>query len=373
MSRAPDLPRVRIARALVFVLCLGTPLGAYAQAGADDAVKAMDPAWVLYDQAFERLAAGDAETARVLLETLRDRFPDHPAAAQAARRLAEGPAAGRVPLPPDAGEPPEQPGTSAGREQPSRFARGELALMMTLHGVLTGQRVCSMLDCTGTRATAASTMLGGGAGLGLSLYFSRRGVTPGQTLLMTSAMTWGAWNGAGFTEFGDSNGDAAAVVLSQAAGVGLGVGMWHAWKPTAGEVSMANTTGFWTAIMTLMFHGLVDKEPELQTVVVASDVGLLVGGYLGSRLEHISRGRALVIDTGGILGFLAGGLIAVIMEPNDDQVVFAPLILGTTAGLGVAAYVTRRWDAPELPNNATVTLAPMGKDGWGAAVFWQWQ
>ena len=47
-----------------------------------------DPAWQLYDEAFRLLSANDEDGAQARLVDLQKRYPDHPAATQAALRQA---------------------------------------------------------------------------------------------------------------------------------------------------------------------------------------------------------------------------------------------------------------------------------------------
>jgi hypothetical protein len=327
-----------------------------------------DPAWQLYDQAFERLAAKDREGAGVLLRRLRDQFPGHPAATQATLRLADVAAA--APAPADQG--PEASQTPR-PESTSSFARAELALTMTINGVYMGYQACKMLGCMdeygdSSRYMAASVMIGGGAGLGLSLFLTREGITQGQAQLLDSSITWGSWNSLPlYDKLRDDQADAAVGLAFQLGGLGAGLLLDRVWKPTSGEVAVANTTGLWTTVLTAMAFGMAGDDPDLTTLVIVGDLGLALGGMLGTRLPGISRGRTLLIDTGGVLGMLAGGLIAVAGDPDDESQVFVPLFVGTTVGLAIASFATRRWDVPATPP-ARLSVMPMGSRGWGAAL-----
>ncbi len=360
--------RMSLAKRVCGMLMLGTTLVLIGTpATAEESPKpARDSAWQLYDRGFARLADDQPELARKLLADLVQRFPDHPAAAEAGRRLAEIDAylASRAkPV-----EPPNDPHA----EPPNQLARGELALTMTTHGVLLGLDAYEMLDCDSARCTVSALMLGGGLGLGASLYFSRHGITPGHTQLLSSAITWGGWNGLFINDgFPATPGEAGVQFASQLVGLAGGLGLWRVWRPTSGEVAMVNTAGFWTAILTVLGHGMVGKfgDIEFRTIAVAADLGLFVGGLLTTRLPGISRGRTLLIDTGGVLGFLAGGLIVVTTDPDSEEVGLTTLFVGTAAGLGLGALATRRWDVPKPPGNARLTISPMGRRGWGASVM----
>lgn len=390
-----------------------------------------DEAWALYDRAFERLLGGDPAAARQDLAGVAERFPGHPAAALARQRIAaiDAMVLRDTPQPlepyddedeedevedlPDGATADRTTGDSADDaqgagnaatddgirddlawlrdEKPTIQARSELALNMTINGVLFATSVREMLGDDSNRGLAASMLLGGSAGLGLSLVGSGGGVTQGQAQLLNSSVTWGSWNGLLFRDdvFPEDESDAAAAVVAQAAGLGTGFLLWPGWRPTSGDIALTNTGGIWTTVMALLAHGIADAEPELETIVIAGDVGLLIGGLV-SRKVPMSRGRTLLIDTGGILGFLSGGLIVVIAQPDDVEAIVTPLFLGTGAGLVIAAVATRDWDVrrgakragdkpdagksayyPDL-DSARFGVTPMGRQGWGGTVSLDW-
>jgi hypothetical protein len=244
---------------------------------------------------------------------------------------------------------------------------------MTINGVFMGYQACRMFGCLNdgndsSRAMATSLMLGGGAGLGLTLYLTRNGITQGQAQLFSSSTTWGTWNALLLNDRVDGHQSEAAVSLAfQAGGLGAGMVLDRVWRPTSGEVAVANTTAVWTTVLTALAFGMAGEEPDLTTLVLAGDLGLVLGGALGSRLPGISRGRTLLIDTGGILGLLGGGLFAALGGGNGNTEVFVPLFVGTGLGLGIAAFATRHWDVPAV-GKTRMSVVPMGTRGWGAAV-----
>lgn len=383
MHSAPRARGAALSLALAVLLAAGPgfgqeppgeePSGTSEEATGATAGPAEDPAWQLYDRAFEALAAGDADSARALLTRLRGEFPGHPASDRAASRLAEldGPAA----PPPGATEPAStaRPGDRPGHESPSQQARAELALTMTVHGILLGADICEMVECEGSsRAWAATLMASGGAALGLSLYLTRDGIRQGRAQLLDSAMTWGSWNSLLLTDgLAEGPTEAGYQVASQAGGLALGMGLWHVWRPTSGQVALANTGGVWTVVLTLLAHGMAEESPSLDTIVLAGDAGLLLGGLVSNEIAHISRGRTLLIDTGGVLGFLTGGLAAVIADPREEGSAFTYMFVGTAAGLGLSTYVTRDWDVPEV-GSMRMAASPMGRRGWGATLSLDW-
>lgn len=330
--------------------------------GTSAATSADDVAWQIYDRAFVKLASGDTENARVLLQQLVADFDDHPAANQAAARLRE--------LDISTG----RPAPLANGERPRKFARGELALLMTAHGVYLGSNACAMANCTSLRARVASMMLGGGLGLGGSLLATRRGITQGQAQLITSASAWGlanAWLILGDGSDTDRNGSITQFV-THGLGVAAGVGLWRVWKPTSGEVSMANSGFLWTPVLYALGSSIIDRDISLRGLVVAADLGIVAGVALGALMPGMTRGRTLVIDAGGILGFLAGGLIVVTADANSAAGTSTPLLLGTVGGLLAAGYATRDWNLPNVGGNTRMTVMPVGREGWGLGLTGIW-
>ena len=358
----PTLPlwsRMAIIALSWVVVCWSAP-SALAQTSAGQE----DPAWRLYDRAFELLAKDDKPGARALLDQLRSQFPDHPAATQAALRVTELIDAGSEP-----------PAVDNPRHV-SKFARGELSLLLTIHGVYLGQNICRLADCSGTRSNATSVMLGGALGLGGALLGTRRGISQGHAQLLESAPIWGIWNTMLIhddTPFEDHT--ELTSLLLQAGGFAAGLGLAQVWRPSSGQIAMANTGFTWAQVLYLFAAGAVGDAFSLRYMAAMGDIGIITGAALGKVMEDdMSRGRTLVIDAGGILGALTGGLVAVISQADTNAGVFTPLLLGTASGLFVAGYATRNWRASgsDKASPARLTVMPMGQRGWGAGVSVVW-
>jgi hypothetical protein len=83
-----------------------------------------------------------------------------------------------------------------------------------------------------------------------------------------------------------------------------------------------------------------------------------------SREARMSRGRTLLLDVGGILGTMAGGLVALMFD--DAPGAGVGLTLGTSAGLALAFVATTGWDKPPPVNIApTVIQGPDRRAGYG--------
>ena len=308
-----------------------------------------DPAWDAYDDAFARAAKGDKDGAKARLAEIAARWPAHPATTRAtalAARLAEPPA------------------SSHG----DRVARGELVFWSTVGGVFAAVNLCEIAQCSTDREYAAvysGTIAGS---LALSLAASRHGVEQGEAQLYNSAQTWGSWNALGINDGFAENGDEAAVALvGQGVGVLAGIGLWQTWRPTTGDVALTNTFFLWGTVLSLWGHAAAEADPTFRRTVIFGDVAIAAGALVSTQVK-MSRGRTLLIDVGGVIGTLFGGLITIGSDPDSEQAVGVTMTVATAGGLGLAALFTKDWDAPKAP---PVALAPMrfvqpgGQGVWG--------
>jgi hypothetical protein len=120
-------------------------------------------------------------------------------------------------------------------------------------------------------------------------------------------------------------------------------------------------------VLTVWGHLAADEEPSLRNVIIAGDLSLLAGALI-SRSVEMSRGRTLLIDVGGILGMLTGGLLAASTEASTDEG-FIPgvmLLAGTSAGLGLGLAGTMDWDKPPPVKVAPAVIpGPNRSTGYG--------
>jgi hypothetical protein len=313
----------------------------------EPAPTAADPAWSAYDDAFSRAAGGDRSGATTRLHELENQWPRHPAASRATALVrATAPGLHR----PDA---------------PDRVARGELVFWSTVGGVLTASNLCVVVDCAGQRETAAVYTVGVGGSLALALLASRNGVAQGEAQLYNSAQTWGSWNALALNDgFAEDRAEAAVALGAQGVGLLAGIGLWKTWRPTRGDVALTNSFLLWSTVLTLWGHLAADSEPTLGAVVLAGDLGILVGALTSTQVK-MSRGRTLLIDLGGVLGTLTGGLLA--SSADEESTAGVLLMLGTAAGLGTAAAATNAWDAPPVAVTPTRLTGPAGSSAWGVS------
>lgn len=341
--------------------------------------------WELYQSATDHLADGDEGQALDALETLAAEYPEHPATKRSANTLEKLREKAREALSSGSAREAEEPALGAEhgdasaqdelaeqfeesglREPTDPMARAEFVSFQTLHGIALGVEVCAWVTCDSPSTAVGSVMLGGGAGLGLSLWASSGGVTPGFAATLNSGAAWGAYHGVMFSLLfpSDDLNPAGSLIISQAAGLGLGALLWNQLHPLGNEVAMANSFGGWAAAFTLMGFAAGEFEASAEstaaTMLAVTDLAL-VGGALLSQSKPVSRSRLMVIDSGGILGALTGMGLYFIADPYPSKPVGPMLtgMLGSAAGLGLATFFTRNWDAPEVGVSAQMQLAPV--------------
>jgi hypothetical protein len=294
-----------------------------------------DAAWQLYHDAFGALLQGKRTRAERLAARLGRDHAGHPAAELVARSPLALAAAERD--------------RRVGREAPTQGASAELALFQTLHGLALGIEVCVLLGCNSPEAYFGLTLVGAGTAAIASLKVVEQ-VTPGQRALLNSGTVWGAFNSlmliiAG--EPGDDKTIALGMMAGQVAGMAGGALLFR-YRPTAGQVALANTGGQWGAALMWLTLVAASAEPSAAegavALMLAADVGLGVGAYLAKQQPTISRAQTLVIDAGGIVGMVGGGGIGVLIGGEiGDRAVAGAAAVGAALGIGAAAYFTRNW------------------------------
>ncbi len=260
---------------------------------------------------------------------------------------------------------PAPDATSTVAAEETKGARVELAVVQTVAGIALGGETCVAIECEGARAVVGALAVGGALGLGGSLYGSRDGVAAGEALAVNSGTAWGFWQAvalsSGFVPDASSAEMASWQIGGLLGGLGLGVGLAQA-SPPAGDVALANSAGIWSGALTMLGFAAVEADLDSDTLILwllaASDAGA-VGGAVASRYLEVSRPRTWLIDAGGLVGMLLGMGAVVLVQGSsfDPGPFFGAAMAGTVAGLGIATYATREWDAAELP--ATLTLWPV--------------
>jgi hypothetical protein len=327
---------------------------AAAEPAATEPAEACAAAQPLYERAFEALSRGQEEQALEGFEQVLARCPTHPYAGELARLV-------RTRL---------APTQTTEQGDRSRLGRAELVVVQTLHGGLQGVLWCGVLECE-ARPLVALSLLGAGTGAAGAWYFTRGGVTAGQALAINSGTAWGLWYGFVWNQLQQptTQKGTAMVAGSGLALTGLSIAGAIYGRPTAGQVSMGNSGGLWAGALAGMVMSILDVESDqsfytTQLLATSGGIALL---YLASDRYPVSRGRMLLIDSGGIIGGLVGAAaVVLLLDPQDSDAVLVGSTAGVVTGLATAAWLTRRFDAPEAP---AVTLLPAALGGGPGVVL----
>jgi len=314
-----------------------------------------------YLRGFDALVEGDDKAALEAFERVLAACPTHPYAGEFARlartRLGPGARLAEATL-------------LLSPEKPTGFARGSLVVWQTLHGATQGALMCGIIDCEG-RGYLAASLLGAGVGAAVSWYATEEtGVTSGQSAAINSGTTWGVWYGVAAIEVFDiDNEDALATVIgSMASLTGVGIAVALLANPTAGQVSLANSGGLWSGVVTALILAAVgDGEASAFFAIESVVTGLGITSFaLLSKSFPVSRGRMLLIDSGGILGGLLGAATVALLGAEDGEPIAIAAAVGSLSGLALTAYITRDFDGPSTPA-PEVSLGPtvMGRGGVG--------
>jgi hypothetical protein len=314
-----------------------------------------------YTEAFDDLVQGEDEKALAALERVLAVCPHHPYAGELARlaraRLGPGAQLAEASL--------------LTVEKPSGFARGSLVVWQTLHGATQGALLCAIADCE-ARAALGVSLLGAGAGAAVSWLLSDGGVTSGQSGAINSGTTWGIWYGLATIGMLDLDGDtsAGAVMASMAGFTGMGVAVALLLVPTAGQVSLANSGGLWTGVVTALILATMDNGDTKSFFAIeslVSTVGILSFAALAQNYP-VSQGRVLLIDSGGVLGGLLGAATVALLGGDGDGAAIGAGV-GALAGLGFTTWLTRNFDTPASAG-PQVSMGPslLGQQGMGLMV-----
>ena len=250
------------------------------------------------------------------------------------------------------------------KEVPTGLARGELAFTQTVHGLVLGLEFCALLQCNEPRAFIGSILVGAGAGLAGSFVYEADGIKPGQAAAINSGTYWGGWMmlsmGMGLDLVRDSQTLAGLLMLGQLGGLTAGALLYDAFEPTSGEVSMVNSAGIWSGVLTAMTLNLAEVNGQtdywLPMFLITHAAG--AGAAYLSRTYSMSRGRVLLIDGVGLMGGLIGASAVVLTAGNDtsSDALQTSIILGIAGGLTIGTYLSREFDAPDI--GANLALVP---------------
>ena len=111
----------------------------------------------------------------------------------------------------------------------------------------------------------------------------------------------------------------------------------------------------------VLVNGIADTEDHgalFGSILAAMNVGIIGGAFLADGVD-ISRGRVLLINTGGGLGLLLGAGVDVLIEGDgvSQSAIMTSMLIGAGAGLALTSWLTRNWDAPSNAQMAVVPVA----------------
>jgi len=318
-----------------FVLSLAGMLLGTAGAGPAAAQSREDSAAVWLDAARQLREEGQPGAAEALLELLLRRFAGTVAAGDAARQLE----------------------LVRAQPEPERPGRVELLVFSATYGLWLGVALPVIGKADQPEIYGLGIMLGAPAGfLAAHEYLKRRPLTEGQARAITFGGSWGSWQGFGWTEVldpgtdqqcgefgcsGDTSPSAEALVAGTVLGglAGIATGAVMAGRPiTSGVATAVSFGGLWGTWYGGVLGVLLDLEDDnlLATILAGGDAGLLAMGVLAPRWNP-SRNQARLVNLGGLVGLLAGLGLDLIFQPDGRKVAMRIPAATSTAGLLIAA------------------------------------
>ena len=247
-----------------------------------------------------------------------------------------------------AGSANEPPAATA----PDRSGRGRLVIGATVYGLWVGIAVDVLLEVDDARTAVLPPLLGVGAGLTASLLATQEGeITRGQAWTIITGLDYGTYSGLLLAGALDLTDDPKAVVGSALATglVGGTVATLAAtnFRPTPGDAEIVRSGGLWGfASMGLLALALQPEEEQtaFAMLLAGMDGGLATGAIIAHE-NPISRDRMLIGDAGALAGAVAGfGLGTLIIgTPDEDEGrgLAVTTLVGLHAGLGLSFWLTR--------------------------------
>jgi hypothetical protein len=233
-----------------------------------------------------------------------------------------------------------------------RSGRGKLVFGGTLYGIWAGIAFDIIADIDDGRALVVPPLLGGVAGVTLSLLGTRHGeITTAQAWSTLTGFDYGTYSG--LLWGAAANSDDENVVVGSALGTGLAGGIAAIMFSRdrhllQGDIELVRSGGLWGFASGALLAAMVMPEEgqvAFTMMGLGMDGGLLAGLGL-AQVFDIPRNRMLFIDTGalsgGLLGFAAAFLA--IGPPDGERegrILASSALAGLYAGLAASVYLTR--------------------------------
>jgi hypothetical protein len=247
-----------------------------------------------------------------------------------------------------------------------QFGRRQLIVYTTLAGGFAGGSIAGASE----NATAVATGVLAGAGTG---FFGAYYAVPHDIPLGTSSLTITS------SLIGGTVVGGAAILATDKANVyfpGIGIGMivgggvgYYTGKRlhiSPGDAAVINSGALWGTTTGLLFSGSFDANRVIGAGLALSGLGMgTLGGVLMTRYFDVSRGRAALIDVGGIVGVFIGlgieGVVSSRQNAESNTERQTNYVLGGMAtGLIVSGILTRNLDAPKIAITPSVARTQSG-------------
>ncbi|MFT5586097.1 MAG: hypothetical protein ACI9VR_003694 [Cognaticolwellia sp.] len=314
-----------------------------------DAELAELEARALYQVALQLVIQGDYSQARMLFERVGAEYPNSAIAPEAEEQIA---LLGTL----------ETKGR--GLRDPAASARAELMITQTVvAGLFLGVALPGSTWQPSEPGPPVVLGLAGGAAGAVGSHFFAKEFQPstGQVMSLFTGEVLGAANGFGLSAAFPPRDYRAAyqqALLGTLIGAGGGVAVAKYLDPDAGQVAAVNAGMLWgTYFSSMSFLLWEENNPRFVAMRVVGGADLGAGlGALSAHYFPVSRGRANVINLGGVAGTAVGGGIVLLANfyggLYDQEPTAGILMASTGAGLATAALLTRNMGESERASAA---------------------
>ncbi|MFM7202220.1 MAG: tetratricopeptide repeat protein [Myxococcota bacterium] len=326
----------------------------------------------LYRQGLYLSSQGRFQEAQSRFESLLQKYPTSSLAASAQQQLEQVKTVLSVPPTTEgmAGTPAAgTPVTSA----PAKHSSGKAELLVSQS--LLGGYALSVLpiaaDLSLGSTYALFPLLGLGAGLGAGqLYSTQVPVSSAQAQFIWQTQTFSAYNAVLWKiAFDSASSDYVGNPLGASlVGLGLGTALGYGFSPqlplTEGQVTAGFSAGAWApglmmALLTATSE-FADPAPAALFLLPISSELAAVGAFSWMLKENIqlSRGRARLINLGGLLGLASAGALIAVSETDSALAVGSLLFAGMGGGLALGVVATNGWDQNTSVSGLPISSMP---------------
>ncbi len=247
-----------------------------------------------------------------------------------------------------------------------QFGRRQLIVYTTLAGGFAGGSIAGASE----NATAVATGILAGAGTGFfgAYYAVPHDIPLGtSSLTITSSLIGGTLvGGATILATDKANVYFPGIGIGMIVGGGVGYYLGERSHISPGDAAVINSGALWGTTTGLLFSGSFDANRVTGAGLALSGLGMgTIGGVLMTRYFDVSRGRAALIDVGGIVGVFIGlgieGVVSSRQNAESSTERQTNYVLGGMAtGLIVSGILTRNLDAPKVAISPTVSRTQSG-------------